>query len=195
MNAIAASALRRGAIAGGALGATLVGHMLTVNGWRLLPVAPLLWVGLVALTILTAARRGDVGFAAWRPAKVLMVLVVAQMAFHLVLDYAPWAFGLVMTQHDHAPVLSLSAVVVHASIALLLWGVLCFGQRILVGAVAVARALLSPERRRGPGGGGGRILRDVAAAPARWRHGSRTSRGPPAGHVRPANPGHTLILR
>lgn len=82
MNPITASALRRAAVAGGALGASLAGHMLTVDGWRILPVAPFLWLGLVALTIVTAGRRhGDLTFTAWGPARVLLVLVAGQVAF------------------------------------------------------------------------------------------------------------------
>lgn len=195
MSPVTATALRRAAIASGALGATLVGHMLTLDGWRLLPIAPLLWLGIVALTIPTAAPwRGLAAFAAWRPAKVLLALGAAQAAFHLLVDAAPWTVGLVMG-HQHGPVISPRAALVHLAIALVLWAVLCFGQALLVRAVAAARALLSPGPPRRPGRGSGRILGDVAAVPARWRHRARTSRGPPAGALRPAGSGPTLVVR
>ncbi len=195
MSPVTATALRRAAIASGALGATLTGHMLTLDGWRLLPVAPLLWLGIIALTIPTAAPwRGLAAFSAWRPAKVLVALVGAQAAFHLLVDAAPWAVGLVM-DHQHGPVIAPRAVLVHLAIALVLWVALCFGQRLLVRAVAVARALLSPAPGRAGGRGPGRILRDVAAVPSRWRHRARTSRGPPAGLLRPLGAGPTLVMR
>ena len=160
-----------------------------------LPIAPVLWLGLVALAILSAAPgRGLATFAAWRPAKVLAVLVAAQAAFHVLVDAAPWAVGLVM-DHQHGAVLTPRAVVVHVAVALLLWVALCFGQRLLVSAVAAARALLSPDPSRPAGRGAGRILQDVAAAPARWRHRARTSRGPPAPRSQPAAAGSTLVVR
>ncbi len=194
MSPVTARALRRAALVTGALGATLIGHMLTLEGWRLLPIAPVLWLGVIAIAVLKPARhRRVVDFRAWGPVRILAALVAAQLAFHLLVEAAPWTVGLVMGEHDHGPVITLGAAVVHVCIALVLWTALCFGQRLLVRAVAVARALLAPERRRGVGGRPERIHFDGLAAPAGRRHRPRTSRGPPASPLRPVGTGRTLV--
>ena len=193
MSPVIASALRRAAIAGGALAATLIGHVLTLDGARILPIAPFLWLGVVALAILAgASRRGVPAFHAWGPVRLLLTLVAGQGALHLLLHSAPWALGLAV-HHTHAPILTASAAVIHLGIALLLLVALCFGQRLLLRALAVARALLSPERPRPLARPTSEVPRDVWVIPSQWRHRPRTSRGPPVRALPPAGSGRMLL--
>ena len=169
MSPITATALRRAAIAGGALGATLVGHVLTLDGWRVLPDRP------GALAGHRRRRdphrrpppRGPSPSRAWRPAKVLVILVAAQAGLPRLPRQRPVG---PRTGDERATITRRSSasapLIVHLAIALVLWGALCFGQRLLVRAVAVARALLGPERPGAPGA-------DVR------RRSSGTSRGGP----------------
>lgn len=174
-----ASALRRAAIAGGALAASLIGHALTVGGAEILPVAPLLWLGVLSLVLLSGAtRRSAEPFRAWGPSRLLCALLLGQAGLHLLLHAAPWALGLGV-HHTGAALITTSAVVVHLLLALVLLAALCFGQTLLLRALAIARALFS--RRRPPASARPTAIlpRDVWLAASQWRHDPRSSRGPP----------------
>ena len=54
-----ALALRRLAVAGGALGASLVAHCAAAGDLRLTATAPFAWVGLLAMTTVVGARRAS----------------------------------------------------------------------------------------------------------------------------------------
>jgi hypothetical protein len=180
MSPLAAIALRRAAIATGALGATVVGHMLTSGGWGLLPIAPFLWMGILALVTLSTAHRGaTAAFRRWSPVKILAVLVAGQGMFHVAADSAPWALGLTMTGHHHPPLVSARVVVVHVALAAAIWVALCFGQRLLATAVAVVRSLLAPEPRPGHAGPAARLRAPALVIGGRRARRPRSSRGPP----------------
>ena len=69
---MAASALRRAALATGALAVTLAGHAIASGGARVLPVAPALWLLAIAVAVLPAAgHRGGYAFRALGPARLL----------------------------------------------------------------------------------------------------------------------------
>lgn len=140
----------------------------------------MLWAAVVLLAVLWGARRVPARFTAWSPGRLLAFLVAGQLAVHAVLAKAPWALG--VAEHHTAPLLSPGTLAAHTAVALLIWVALCFGQRVLVVALALARALLRgplPRVRRGRRTG--RV--PVAPPPAQPRRAAdpRTSRGPPAG--------------
>lgn len=175
-----ASASRRAAIAGGALAASLIGHAFTVGGAEILPVAPLLWLGVLSLVLLSGATRRSAGtFRAWGPLRILGALLLGQAGLHLLLHAAPWALGLGV-HHAGAALITPSAVVVHLLLALLLLGALCFGQTLLLRALAIARALFTRRRPSAPARPTAALPRDVWLAASQWRHDPRSSRGPPA---------------
>lgn len=179
MTPVTAAAARRGALAAAAIGATLGGHVLTGAHLGLLPVAPALWAAVVLLAVLWGARRIPTGFTAWSPGRVLALLVAGQLAVHAVLARAPWALG--VAEHHTAPLLAPSTLAAHAAVALAIWMALCFGQRVLVVALAVARVLLggpAPRLRRALRTG--RVPIDLPPAAPRRVADPRTSRGPPA---------------
>jgi hypothetical protein len=175
-----ASALRRAAIAGGALAASLLGHAVAVGGAEILPVAPLLWLGVLSLVILSGAARRSAGtFQAWGPLRLLGVLLAGQAGLHLLLHAAPWALGLGV-HHTGAALITTSAIVVHLLLSLILLAALCVGQTLLLRALAIARALFARRRPPAPARPSAALPRDVWLATSQWRHDPRSSRGPPA---------------
>lgn len=189
MNPLAAHALRRAAFASAALTATLAGHAATAPDARLLPVAPAVWMGFVALAVtFSAFRPRPAAFREWGAVRTLAVLLGAQLGLHLAMHEAPWLFG--FAGHAHASMFAPGAMAVHLSVAALMLLPLRAGQRLLARLAAVARALLVPGRRR-PGWPPARRLA-VPATTVRSRtvRASRTSRGPPP--VRPAPVGPLL---
>jgi hypothetical protein len=179
MNAVTATTLRRAALWSAALAATLIGHVVATGGLRILPVAPALWIGAVAVTVpLGAVTPARVTFRAWGPARVLVVLLAAQAALHLAMHHAPALFGL--GAHAHGPLASPAVLAVHAGLAVASTLLVCAGQRMLLRALAVVRALLPPGPRR-PLPRAPRLLIATVAAPRRAEaRAPRTSRGPPA---------------
>ena len=85
MNAFTASLARRSALVSAAFAATLTGHLMSGEGLRVLPVAPVLWCGLLGVFIMLSGRRTKPTFAAWSPAATLGVLLLTQAAMHLLL--------------------------------------------------------------------------------------------------------------
>ncbi len=132
-------------------------------------------------------------FRAWSPLALLAVLAMGQAALHLLLHAAPWALGLSAGHAGHAPLITAGAAVIHLLIALVFLAALTVGQRLLVRAMTIARALLSPPRRRSLARPVGETLRDVTLVASQWRHRPRTSRGPPAAALPRAVPGRALI--
>lgn len=183
MHPLAASALRRAGLMATALAVTLLAHAVAAGHLSMVPVAPAVWVGIVAVVTVLSAMNRPGAFTAWSPARVLAALLAAQAGLHVVLHFAPWVFGLV--PHHATPLVGGTAMAVHILAALLLWGPLCWGQRVLARAARLVRALVVGTTRRP-------LPRPqrVAAGPAwtphpRDAHPPRSSRGPP-GRVRPA---------
>ena len=197
MSPVIARALRRASLTAGALAATLIGHALTAGDTRILPVAPLIWLTAVSLAILPAAsRRGVPDFRAWSPVTLLAILLSGQGAIHLLLHTAPWALGLGAGHAAHTALLTPAAAVAHMVLALVFLAALCAGQRILVGAISVARAvarvLLRPGRRRSLARPAGERPAGHLPAASQWRHRPRSSRGPPVTGLPPAGHGSPL---
>lgn len=179
MSPVIARALRRAALAGGALAATLIGHAFTVGDARVLPVAPLLWLSAIALAFLPGVSRRAAGFRAWSPMTLLATLLLGQSALHLVLHAAPWALGLGVNHAGHGPLITAGAVAVHLSLALVLTAFLRCGQGLLLRAMEVARALLRRPLRRSALRVGGEMPRHPLIPSSQWRFRPRSSRGPP----------------
>jgi hypothetical protein len=186
VNAVTAAAVRRGTIAAGALGVTVAAHMTSGADVRVLPIAPALWLTIVAIAVLPGfAGRARRPFAAWGPARLAGTLVVGQLAAHAVLSGAPWALGLV-EGHRHGPWLTAAAFGIHLLAALVLTVALTVGERWVLRALgAVARALTPAPRPART-----RPLELVAAerrAPrSRVPAGPRSARGPPLHRLRTA---------
>lgn len=181
-----ARALRRAGIVGAALTATLIGHVLTAGDMGILPVAPVLWLGLVTTVILPGTlSRGLSAFRAWEPLRIFAALVLAQAALHLVLHGAPWALGLRADHHAEAPLVSASVVGIHLGLALVLLVALCFGQRILVAAMAVVRHLLGGTRPHPLPRPGLIVAQADGPAGSQCRGRSWHSRGPPSAATPP----------
>lgn len=179
MSPVIARALRRAALAGGALAATLIGHALTVGDARVLPVAPLLWLSAIALALLPGVSRRTAGFRVWSPLTLLATLLLGQSALHLVLHTAPWVLGLGVDHAGHGPLITWGAVLVHLCLALVLTALLRFGQGALLRAMEVARALLRRPLRRSAIRARSEVPRHPLIPSSQWRLGPRSSRGPP----------------
>ena len=85
----------------GGLGATLASHAMASGPLEVLPVAPMLWITLVAVAALPGfASRAASAFTSWGTPRIVAVLAAAQIGFHLLLTAAPWTLG--VTPH-HTP--------------------------------------------------------------------------------------------
>jgi hypothetical protein len=133
-----ALAIRRLLLVACALGATLVAHSASSADLALTRSAPLAWGSLGCLAIL-AGRRRRPAWRAWSPAGLVARLLVAEIALHLALEAAPWAFG--VSAHHSDPVLAPRTLAAHAAAALLLALVLGAGQHALALAQRVVRAV------------------------------------------------------
>lgn len=181
---VTASAARRGLVVAGGLGATLLSHAVASGPLEVLPVAPLLWITLVALAVLPGfAARAAAAFTSWGTPRIVAVLAAAQLGFHLLLTAAPWALG-VTPHHALGPDVDPRAVAVHLAAALVLTLLIRRGQRWVERAVAVVATIVdavAPRAPRRPRAPFSTALPDLHVAVARpgWR-GARSSRGPPA---------------
>ncbi len=176
-----ALALRRLAVAGGALAASLLAHCAAMGDLALTPAAPVAWGCLLAIVTLVGGRRR------FRPrglAGSLAAMGAAQSLVHLAMSGAPWAFGLAPHHHD-APLLGPEALAAHAAAALAL-AVLAarleaWLARALRFAGAVRRWLAA---RPAPVAASAALPRPPARAPRRASRGATPCRGPPL--LRPA---------
>jgi hypothetical protein len=170
-----ALAMRRIALAGGALAATLAAHAWALGGLTLLPSAPFTWAGILSAAALTGPRRS------WRPrgaVRTLGVLVVLQGAAHLAIGVVPWAAGVSGHAAHGAP--GPEQLVPHAIAALGIAVLIARMERWLSRAAAIARRLrrwfaAAPRAARAT-----RPLEPGSRRPPRRVGGSpRRSRGPP----------------
>lgn len=149
MHPCTATALRRTAVMAAALLASLTAHAVADGHVALTARAPLLWLGLLAMTVPCGAMRPVTDFRARSPLAIAVILVVAQAAMHMAMTELPWAFGL-QAQHHEQATLTAGALVAHGVAALLLSVLLSAGERMLAAAVAAGRAIvmaLAPPRR------------------------------------------------
>lgn len=145
-----AHAARRASIAAAGISSAIAAHVVSMGGMDILPVAPALWAMLIAVVAVLGTRRAP--FVA-RGLGVTAVLVVAsQVAMHVAMVAAPWAFGL--AAHHAEPLLTPASAVAHVVAAVVLIALVAWGERLLAALSAVARAVLGavaarPARRPG----------------------------------------------
>jgi hypothetical protein len=173
-----ALALRRLLLAVSAVAATLVAHALCAGGLAVRP-AGLALSGSSACLAVIARPAAEARWREWSPCGLLARLLVVEIALHLALTVAPWAFGI--TVHHAPPLLSPTVLVVHGSVVLLFGLALLGAQRLLSAAVRIVRAL-----RRALRAAPSRLalrLRAHEGAPVSPHSRSRrprAARGPPA---------------
>ena len=168
--------LRRLAVAGGALGASVTAHRLGTGEVELTRATPVVWSGLLAVAALVGSRHR------WRRrgfAGSFAVMAAAQAAVHAAMSVAPWAFGLA-PHHDPRLTLGLAALGAHAVAALVLAGCLTWLEALLERAVTLVRAVRRwLAQRAGRPGVARRTVVGVASLRAVPR-GRLVCRGPPA---------------
>jgi uncharacterized SAM-binding protein YcdF (DUF218 family) len=104
-------------------------------------------------------------------------LLAAQAVFHVAMTTAPSAFG--VAGGHHVTVFATTALVGHLVVGLVLAVLLSLGERLLAGAVALARMLLRPARRCRSCVAVGPLEPWHPAMTGRHRTAPRSSRGPP----------------
>lgn len=178
MRDVTATALRRTAFTGAAVGATLVAHAMGGGHVAMTVLTPLVVVALCGAVFVGGLALGQRQFAVWGSPRLVATLAGAQLAAHLVIAQAPWMFGLGGHVGPGAS-LTLAALAWHVGAAIVLVGLLGRGQRLLTRLVDAVRAALARPRRGGVPRPAGII--GVARSPIRsFAHGGRLwSRGPP----------------
>lgn len=136
-----AHALRRAALVGAGLTATVVAHMGAVGGAgvHLLAIAPLVWCGLIAVAVICGPRAR--GYVPRHPAATFGALLAAQFAMHVVASTAPWALGLASPgmRMSAGEMVTAGALWPHLVAALVFGVVLVRADRWLARAVAAVR--------------------------------------------------------
>jgi hypothetical protein len=145
-----AHALRRAGVIAAGLAATLLAHAAAVggSGLRLMPIAPLVWLGLIAVAVMCGPRA-----RAYAPRSVpgtFAVLITAQVAFHVVASLAPWALGIASSgmQMSGSGMFGIGALTPHVVAALLLGVLLVHADRAIARAVAIVRQIVAVRRTR-----------------------------------------------
>ncbi|MCX6409209.1 MAG: hypothetical protein NT143_02010 [Actinobacteria bacterium] len=172
-------AARRGLVAGAALLAALVAHAVAEGGLSIIPIAPALWIMLLAAAVVLGMRTGR----SFRPRGAIVIfalLLVGQLALHAAMTYAPWAFGLDI-HHAMPIVLGWGPVAVHLAAAVVLAVVIARAEILLAAAIRVAQAIIAPLRSRRPRGAAPLLASAtlVVGRPPRGLHRSLPARGPP----------------
>ena len=174
-----ARAARRGLVAGAVLLAALVAHAVAEGGLSIIPIAPALWMLLLAVAVVAGMRSGRI----FRPRGAIVIfalLLVGQLALHAAMTYAPWAFGLDI--HHAMPIVpGWGPVVVHVAAAVVLAVVLARAEILLAAAIRLAQAIVAPLRSRRPRGAAPLLASPirVVGRPPRGLHRSLPARGPP----------------
>lgn len=172
-----ALALRRLAVAGGALGATVAAHCLAVGDLTLMPVAPAAWVGFLAVAMVVGPR---VRFRSRGVLRTFALMFVLQAVAHVAMSVAPWTVGLA-PHHAAGVEVGAAAIAAHAGAALVLAVAIAGLERLLqraMGVVAAVRRLFAaPARRRAVRPA--RVVWPTNQAPARPVPTARFCRGPP----------------
>ncbi len=143
MSAPRAHAARRASIAAAGVASAIAAHLVAMGDLALLPVAPALWAMIIALAAVIGTRRAPF---ARRGIGVTAALVVAsQLAMHVGMVTAPWAFGI--AAHHAEPLVTPGSAIAHVVAAVVLVALVAWGERLLAALVAVARAVVAPVRR------------------------------------------------
>lgn len=163
-----AHSLRRAALVGAGVAATVVAHMDAVGGTgvHLLAIAPLVWCGLISVAVICGPRAG--GYVPRHPAATFAALLAAQAVMHVVASTAPWALGLASPgmQMSAGEMVTAGALWPHLVAALVFGVVLVRADRWLARAVAAVRHAVA----------------DLVSQQHGWPHPSRRI---PLGHRRP----------
>ncbi len=159
MHTAQAHALRRAALVGAGLAATVVAHMGAVGGTgvHLLAIAPLVWCGLIAVAVICGPR--STAYVPRHPVATFVALAVVQVAMHIVASTAPWALGLASPgmRMPAGQMITAGALWPHLVAAFVLGVVLVRADRWLARAVAAVR----------------RAVADLIAPQHGWPHPSR----------------------
>lgn len=139
-----AHALRRAGVICAGLAATLLAHASAVggDGLRLLPIAPFIWCGLIAVAVICGPRA-----RAYAPRSVpgtFAALISAQLGLHVLASLAPWTLGIVSSgmQMSGTGMLGAGALAPHIVAALVLGALLVYADRTIARAVAIVRQLV-----------------------------------------------------
>ena len=173
-----ALAARRGLLAGGVLAAALAAHLSALADTRLIAGAPALWLALIAVAALVGPRRG------WRPrhpGTTFAAALTGQLALHMAMSVAPWAFG--MSAH-HASGLAVDprALIPHLVAAGAIAALLAVFDALLGGVRRIAGALIRVLERRPSRSAvrpSGRVAAPHVRIPRGPAGGAFASRGPP----------------
>lgn len=172
-----AHAARRASIAAAGIASAIAVHIVSMGGLEVLPVAPALWAMLIVLAAVVGTRRAP--FAARGIATTTSLVVLSQVAMHIGMVAAPWAFGL--AAHHAEPLVTPGSAVAHVAAAVVLVALVARGERALAMLASVTRAILAPAPRRPRRSGVDACLRPSRAsrAPRAAFVRATPSRGPP----------------
>ena len=170
-----ALAVRRLAVAGGALAVSMLAHRVAVGDLDLTWATPLVWTGLLAVVAVVGPRRR---FRPRGPLACLAATCGAQAGVHVAMGVAPWAFGLV-PHHQPGLAIGASALVAHAVAGVVLAAALLWLDGLLARAVAVARRLRRWLTVGDARSGGERAGASGPAPAGRATAGVPVCRGPP----------------
>jgi hypothetical protein len=176
VNVTVALAVRRAMVFAGAVGSSLAAHGLA-GGVRPTLMTPVALGTLLFLAMLVGGR------SSWRPRGALRtaaLLVALQPMVHYAVGSAPWLLG--MSSHHAAPLTSLPMLAAHVLAVLVASLLIARAERLLSGAIAGIRRVLSvlaPPRRRS--GASGLVLEPISRHEPFGRHvAAACPRGPPA---------------
>jgi hypothetical protein len=176
MSPTTALALRRLAVAAGALAASLLAHCATLGDVAIMPSAPVVWTGLLAGVTLVGRRRG------WRRLGFgpnLLWMASAQAVVHVAMSGAPWAFGLA-PHHEPGLGVGISVLVAHAGAALVLAALLTWLEAGLERATALVLRVRRWLAGRPLAPAASRLAGHTDRAPRSRPPGRVPCRGPPA---------------
>jgi hypothetical protein len=145
-----AHAMRRAGFVAAGLVATLVAHASAMGGGglALLPIAPFLWCGLIAIAVVCGPRA--CAYAPRSVAGTFAMLVASQVVLHVIASRAPWSLGIASPhmQMSAASMLSARELAPHVAAALLLGMLLVFADRAIARALAIVRQIVGDQRPR-----------------------------------------------
>lgn len=168
--------VQRTMIAGAALSATLLAHLLSVGQLHFSAVIPVLMM--IAICAFTRRRRQS--FGPRRSVSVVGEMVFLQAAMHATMVLVPVLVG--VHQHQPDPLVSGWAIIAHLIAATLFSGIAVAGERVLEALVRVIDdVFITSKRRRGlPRVSFARRSRLRVQTPAGSAPRMHPTRGPPS---------------